>query len=510
MATKAGEIKEKGWETVQIKAFTAWINNILTKREMQITEIKSGLSDGVKLINFLELLSSKKVTQKYDTKPPSRIQSIQNLHIALQFLEKQMEMKSSTSAEDFADHNMKMILGFMWSLFKKYRIQTIKQDDKSSEEGLLLWCKKQTEGYKDVSIETYKMSFRDGLAFIALCDKYVDNKELMDFSKFHKENNIENLGVAFEFAEKHLGIPKLLDPQEVADGNIDERSLVLYISLYFHAFVALQQKSQIEARMRGLQGTLEERAKLAENLQEENDKLKSQLEELRAQLKAEQEAKSELQEKDTYLEEKVEVLKQLLEQESEEKDEIEKAKQTLTKELDEVKLKFDSLLKEKEQTVEVLEAERKKGTQLTENKVQLQEQVSNLQAQLSELNTKLANEAEKRKNENDEYGKRSKAEVSGLQVLKKNLEQHVEDLTRWQKFLDLDNQSEIDFSGEIRPNIMLDISKQDYEAQVEYLAKKLDKENSDLEGFLKQKEAEVKARKNLEKKKKEKAKKEDD
>jgi len=284
----------------------------------------------------------------------------------------------------------------------------------------------------------------------------------------------------------------------------------LYISLYFHAFVALQQKSQIEARMRGLQGTLEERAKLAVDLQEENDKLKSQLEELRVQLKAEQEAKSELQEKDTYLEEKVEVLKQLLEQESEEKDEIEKAKQTLTKELEEFKLKLDSLLKEKEQTMEILDGERKKGTQLTENKVQLQEQVSSLQVQLSELNTKLANEAEKRQKENDEYGKRSKAEVSGLQVLNKNLEQHVEDLMRWQKFLDLDNQSEIDFSGEIRPNIMLDISKQDYEAQVEYLAKKLDKENSELEGFLKQKEVEVKARKNLEKKKKEKAKKEDE
>jgi len=135
--------------------------------------------------------------------------------------------------------------------------------------------------------------------------------------------------------------------------------------------------------------------------------------------------------------------------------------------------------------------------------------LTNLQAQLTELNTKLANESEKRQKDNEEYAKRSKAEVGGLQVLKKNLEQHVEDLLRWQKYLDLDNQSEIDFSGEIRPNIILDISKKDYDTQVEYLAKKLEKENNDLEGFLKQKEAEVKARKNLEKKKKEKAKKDD-
>jgi len=60
MATKAGELKEKGWEKVQIKAFTAWINNVLAKREMTVNEIKTDLGDGVKLLNFLELLSAKK------------------------------------------------------------------------------------------------------------------------------------------------------------------------------------------------------------------------------------------------------------------------------------------------------------------------------------------------------------------------------------------------------------------------------------------------------------------
>jgi cortexillin 1/2 len=150
-------LKERGWELVQIKAFTSWINGYLTKRDMGLEDIRTDLSDGIRLICFLELLSGKKVKTKYDIHPASRIQKIQNLHIALQFLEKETDIKlQGIGAEDFADGNLKLILGFLWSLFKRFRIQTIKQDDKSSEEGLLLWCKKTTDGYRDVKVEHFK------------------------------------------------------------------------------------------------------------------------------------------------------------------------------------------------------------------------------------------------------------------------------------------------------------------------------------------------------------------
>lgn len=60
---------------------------------MNIQDIREDLSDGVKLINFLELLSGKSVQTRYDPKPPSRIQKIQNLHIALKFLQKELDVK---------------------------------------------------------------------------------------------------------------------------------------------------------------------------------------------------------------------------------------------------------------------------------------------------------------------------------------------------------------------------------------------------------------------------------
>jgi len=418
--------KERGWELVQMKAFTSWLNGYLEKRNLSISDIRSDLSDGVKLINFLELLSGKKISQKYDSKPPSRIQKIQNLHLALTFLEKDVGVKNSSgaSAEDFADRNLKMILGFFWSLFKRYRIQTIKHEDKSSEEGLLLWCKKTTSGYRDVSIESYKYSFRDGMAFLALCDKYLDGKkEVLDYEKFQKENSVSNLSFAFEVAEKHLGVPKLLDAEEVSEGsNVDERSMVLYISLYFHAFTAREQqrgllaeKDRIQQAMQGLQGTLEERAQLAERLDAENRQLKAELAEQR-----------------------------------EEMDRVQKASE---------------------------------------------DTANDLRARLKAAEDALAASEDQLARERDQQ---ARIQMAGLGVLQQHLQTHVEDLHRWQKVLDLDQISEIDFSGEIRPQIAAEIAGAPFEKQLQALTERLEKENALLGDFLKQKEAEKKRAKQKE------------
>lgn len=461
MASKSD--KERGWEKVQIKAFTSWLNGYLKERNLELEDIKQDLSDGTRLINFLELLSGKKIGQKFDSKPDSRIKMIQNLHIAIQFLENSMGMRVTSSAENFADQNLTMILGTLWTLFKKFRIQTIKVQDKSSEEGLLLWVKNTTVDYK-VDIESYKQSFKDGLAFSALCDKFIkiDGKDTcpFDFDSLKKENGVENLNAAFDCAEKFLGVPKLLDAQDVADGNIDERSMVLYVSLYFHAYVAKQQqlemlkdKEQLEREMQGLAGNLEARAKLSDDLQKENLELTRNLTETR------------------------------------------EARDKLNAELEEERRR----LEEEKQN---LENERKKAKDLEASKMSLEQQLAELKAQLDA-------ERADRKKENDSLSSRSRSEVSGLNVLKVNLENHVEDLNRWMKFLDLES-SEVDFGGEIRPKILQDITKENFENQVKYLAEKLAKENEEIEGFLKQKEIEAKAKKANEKKKKDRQNKIDD
>jgi len=444
---------EKGWEKVQIRAFTAWLNGYLEQRSMTVADIQTDMDDGVRLINFLELLSNKKVQSKWNPKPPTRIQKIENLHIGLTFLDKDMKVKTSgISAEEFADHNLKMILGFFYTLYKRYRIATIKVQDKSSEEGLLLWCKQKTAGYRDVEVENFKNSFKDGMAFGALCDAYLEsNKDLVDFDKFDKSKPLENLTTAFDIATKQLGVPKLLDEADILDGNVDERSMVLYVSLFFHAFTAKDaqrsaqlEKDQIEARVKGLQGTLEERAKLAAQLEADNHSLRERI-------------------------------------------------AALEKDLDEERGAREFAETEIERLRAELAAQKEKNEQLSKKSSQLEAQVFSLEGQVSEISEKFETLQRKGKSEKETSDSQAAVQSKGLNVMKKNLEEHLEDLHRWQTYLDFDKISDLDFSGEIRPQILADITKDNFDDQLAKLAEKLEKENGELLTLLKTKEAEKNA-----------------
>jgi actinin alpha len=54
---------------------------------------------------------------------------------------------------------------------------------------------------------------------------------LLDYEKCSKSTPRENLNYAFEVAEKELGIPRLLEPEDLIDtARPDERSIITYVS----------------------------------------------------------------------------------------------------------------------------------------------------------------------------------------------------------------------------------------------------------------------------------------
>jgi len=82
------------------------------------------------------------------------------------------------------------------------------------------------------------------LAFCALIHKH--QPHLIDYDSLSKDNAASNLELAFSVAEG-LGIPRLLDVEDVNVEKPDERSIMTQVSEYFHRFSA-QNEKEVAAR----------------------------------------------------------------------------------------------------------------------------------------------------------------------------------------------------------------------------------------------------------------------
>ena len=91
----------------------------------------------------------------------------------------------------------------VWAIILDFQIKGISVEEKSAKEGLLLWCQKKTKGYRDVNIDNFHISWQDGMALCALIHRH--RPDLLDFDSLDKKNKKQNLQLAFDVAQNHLG-----------------------------------------------------------------------------------------------------------------------------------------------------------------------------------------------------------------------------------------------------------------------------------------------------------------
>lgn len=85
-----------------------------------------------------------------------------------------------------------------------------------------------------IPVNDFGPSWRDGHAFNAMIHNI--RPELVDMSIVEDRKNTENLKSAFDTAENYLGIPKLIDPEDVDVERPDEKSIMTYVAQFLHKY----------------------------------------------------------------------------------------------------------------------------------------------------------------------------------------------------------------------------------------------------------------------------------
>uniref|UniRef100_A0A4W5NUL3 Actinin, alpha 2b n=1 Tax=Hucho hucho TaxID=62062 RepID=A0A4W5NUL3_9TELE len=261
---------DPAWEKQQRKTFTAWCNSHLRKAETQIENIEDDFRNGLKLMLLLEIISGERLPKPDRGK--MRFHKIANVNKALDFITSKGVKLVSIGAEEIVDGNVKMTLGMIWTIILRFAIQDISVEETSAKEGLLLWCQRKTAPYRNVNVQNFHISWKDGLAFCALIHRH--RPDLIDYAKLNKDDPMGNLNLAFEIAEKHLDIPKMLDAEDIINTpKPDERAIMTYVSCFYHAFAGAEQAETAANRICKVLGVNQEN----EKLMEEYERLASEL-----------------------------------------------------------------------------------------------------------------------------------------------------------------------------------------------------------------------------------------
>eukprot|EP00808_Paulinella_micropora_P020992 g34059.t1 len=256
------KIKEVLWYQIQEKVFTRWCNTHLAKRGQAVERLQTDLSDGVLLIQLLEVLSEKKLG-KYNKNPVITIQKWENLSIALAFLKTEGIYVVNMGPADIQGGNLRIILGLIWTLIQHYSISLQRKQaaaDKEQKEkdslanDLIKWIQSKIPEY---NITNLTKDWNDGRAVCALTNA-IATGSVPDHKDKDPHSAYDNAKVGIDTAEQKLGIAQLIMPEEMIHPKVDKNGMTAYLAQF------RVKSDQLDAEMAARQAA-------ARELQEEED-----------------------------------------------------------------------------------------------------------------------------------------------------------------------------------------------------------------------------------------------
>ncbi|XP_070698369.1 calmin [Pempheris klunzingeri] len=270
-------------EVVQKRTFTRWMNLHLEKCDppIEVDDLFRDIQDGHILMALLEELSGCKLLHGFK-KSAHRIFRLNNIAKVLSFLEERNVKLVSIDAADVADGNPSIVLGLIWNIILFFQIKeltgnirsqfpsssslssiptssdsdtsfcstpsderqslsTAMREHSKAIKKLLQWVQKRTRKY-GVAVQDFGKSWRSGVAFLAVI-KSIDTT-LVDMRKALLRSAKENLEDAFRIAHYSLGIPRLLEPEDVTINTPDEQSIMTYVSQFLEHFPGIDEPEE--------------------------------------------------------------------------------------------------------------------------------------------------------------------------------------------------------------------------------------------------------------------------
>ncbi|XP_026077533.1 filamin-B-like isoform X2 [Carassius auratus] len=224
------------WKKIQQNTFTRWCNEHLKSVNKRVADLQLDLSDGLRLISLLEVLSQKKMYRKYHARPNFRQMKLENVSVALEFLDRENIKLVSIDSKAIVDGNLKLILGLVWTLILHYSISMPVWEDEDDEEAKKQTPKQRLLGWiqnkvADLPITNFSQDWRNGRALGALVDSCAPGL-CPDWEIWDGEKPVENATEAMQLADDWLGIPQVIAPEEIIDPSVDEQSVMTYLSQF--------------------------------------------------------------------------------------------------------------------------------------------------------------------------------------------------------------------------------------------------------------------------------------
>ncbi|KTF86543.1 hypothetical protein cypCar_00031800 [Cyprinus carpio] len=234
------------------------------KPPFEVNDLFEDIKDGVKLLALLEVLSGQRLPCEQG-RQLKRIHWVSNIGTALKFLEGRKIKLVNINATDIADGRPSIVLGLIWTIILYFQIEELTSNlpalqalsssassvdsMASSETGsppmkrkvmtkfqggakkaLLGWVQSTATKRLGIEVKDFGPSWRSGVAFHSVI--HAIRPELVDMDIVRKRSNRENLEEAFSVAENELGIPRLLDPEDVDVDKPDEKSIMTYVAQF--------------------------------------------------------------------------------------------------------------------------------------------------------------------------------------------------------------------------------------------------------------------------------------